>query len=105
VHKQNIVPKHGKGKYDVTVPILFEFQKNPNERKSTRQIWLEQEVAKKENELKNHLSTVIVPTPIPATTKKPLYKILLKKDAKRRQENREASLAKNKALVKPFSFH
>jgi Uncharacterised protein family UPF0564 len=51
------------------------------------------------------MSTVIVPTPIPSTTTRPLYKILLKKDAKRRQENREASLAKNKALVKPFSFH
>lgn len=36
VYKQNMVPKTGKGKYDVTVPILFDFQKNPNERKSTR---------------------------------------------------------------------
>lgn len=42
VYKQNMVSKTGKGKYDVTVPILFEFQKNPNERKSTRQIWLEE---------------------------------------------------------------
>lgn len=36
VNKQNLVPKQGKGKYDVTVPVLFEFLKNPNERKSTR---------------------------------------------------------------------
>jgi hypothetical protein len=36
VYKQNMVSKTGKGKYDVTVPILFEFQKNPNERKSSR---------------------------------------------------------------------
>jgi len=51
-----MVPKTGKGKYDVTVPILFEFQKNPNERKSTRQIWLEEEVARKEKELQKHLT-------------------------------------------------
>lgn len=36
VYKQNMVPKQGKGKYDVTVPVLFEFLKNPNERKSSR---------------------------------------------------------------------
>lgn len=50
-YKQNMVPKQGKGKYDVTVPVLFEFQKNPNERKSTRQLWLEEEVARKERQL------------------------------------------------------
>lgn len=44
IYKQNAVSKEGKGKYDVTVPVLFEFLKNPNERKSTRQIWLEKEV-------------------------------------------------------------
>ncbi len=36
INKQNAVSKDGKGKYDVTVPVLFEFLKNPNERKSTR---------------------------------------------------------------------
>jgi hypothetical protein len=29
----------------------------------------------------------------------------LRKEAKRRQRNREASMAKNKAQSKPFSFH
>lgn len=47
----------------------------------------------------------ITPTEIPMTTKRPLYKLLLKKVDQRRQKNREASLAKNKALSKPFSFH
>ena len=42
---------------------------------------------------------------MPATSAKPLYRLLLKKDAMRRQKNREASLAKNKALAQPFSFH
>ena len=34
-----------------------------------------------------------------------MYKGLLKKDAIRRKKNKEASLAKNKALCKPFSFN
>jgi hypothetical protein len=84
VYKQNNVPKKGKGKYDVTVPVLFEFLKNPNERKSTRQLWLESEVQKKEREINQHLDTRIVPTNIPSTTTRPLYKLLLKKDAQRR---------------------
>jgi hypothetical protein len=51
IEKQNKVPRHGKGKYDVTVPQLFEFQKNPREEKTLRQIWLEKEVERKERDL------------------------------------------------------
>ena len=36
INKQNLVAKNGKGKFNVTVPILFEFQKYPNEKKSMR---------------------------------------------------------------------
>ena len=100
-----MVPKTGKGKYDVTVPILFDFLKNPNERKSTRQIWLEEEVARKEKDLQKHLTKQIKPTEIPKSTTQPLYQYFLRKEAKRRQRNREASMAKNKAQSKPFSFH
>ena len=49
-YKQNIL-REGKGKYNVTVPVLFEFQKNPNESKSTRQKWLEAEMERKEAQL------------------------------------------------------
>lgn len=34
-----------------------------------------------------------------------MYQLLLKRDANRRQQRREASLAKNKAKAQPFSFH
>ena len=89
----------------MTVPVLFEFQKYPNEIKSTRQKWLESEVQKKKEEEQMHLDTRVKPTDIPMSTIKPLYKILLKKDAKRRIKNREASMAENKAKARPFSFH
>lgn len=60
---------------------------------------------RKEREINQHLDTRIVPTNIPSTTLRPLYKLLLKKDAQRRQKNKEASLAKNKAMCQPFSFN
>lgn len=90
--------REGKGKYNVTVPVLFEFQKNPNEKKSTRQKWLEAEMERKEAQLQNHLSTKIKPTEPPRTSTQKLYKIILRREAQRRQKNREASLARNKAL-------
>ena len=105
MQKQNNVRKNGKGKFDVTVPILFEFQKYPNEQKSSRQVWLENEVKLKEQELESHLKTRIKPTPIPETTTKNIYEHLLEKDKIRRRKSKEESLAKNKAMSKPFSFH
>lgn len=77
IHKQNLVRKNGKGKYDVTVPILFDFQKYPNEGKSSRQAWLEEEERKRKAELNKHLTTRIKPTPIPASTTQPKYEKLL----------------------------
>lgn len=45
------------------------------------------------------------PTRIPKSTSQPLYSKLLKKEAHRRQEAKEASLAKNRTLARPFTFH
>ena len=42
---------------------------------------------------------------IPKSTSQPLYKKILKEDEKRRIANKEKSIAKTKALEKPFSFH
>lgn len=43
--KQNKVPKTGKGKYNLTVPVLFPFQKHPRQ-KMTLQEWIEIEKEK-----------------------------------------------------------
>ena len=51
------------------------------------------------------MNTQPKPTPIPKKTLEPQYEKLQIQDKKRRQKNREASLAKNKALAQPFSFH
>ena len=66
--KQNKVPRHGKGKYDVTVPVLFEFQKNPRENKTLRQKWLESEVDSKERDHQRHMNTANKPAEIPKST-------------------------------------
>ena len=53
VYKQNLVPKGGKGKYDVTVPLPFDFMKNQKqETKSIRARRVEEMVKK---ELKDDL--------------------------------------------------
>lgn len=43
--KQNKVPKDGKGKYDLTVPLLFPFQKHPRQKQS-HQEWIDGEKEK-----------------------------------------------------------
>ena len=42
--KQNRVPRSGKGKYNVTVPRLFSFQRKRSVSKTLRQEWLENEI-------------------------------------------------------------
>lgn len=42
---------------------------------------------------------------IPKSTSLPKYAKILKKEAERRQKNKEASMAKTKATEAPFSFH
>jgi hypothetical protein len=39
------------------------------------------------------------------STSQPLYTKILARDALRRQKAKEASLARNRTLAKPFSFH
>jgi hypothetical protein len=47
IGKQNIVPKTGKGKYNVTVPTPFDFLKKSKNEKSIRAMRNEQELARK----------------------------------------------------------
>lgn len=106
VDKQNKVPIDGKGKYNVTVPVPFEFMRNQSaEKKTIRQQWLEGEVERREQELQKTMNTQHKAKPIPKTTTQPLYGKILAKDAARRQKAKEASLARNRTLAKPFSFH
>jgi len=69
-----------------------------------RQKWLEKELQQLKEKEEAEYANKPVAKPIPATTKKPLYKLLLTKQAQRRERNKEESVARNKALSKPFSF-
>ena len=60
---------------------------------------------RKEAQLLSHLQTKIKPTEPPRSSTQKLYKIILRREAQRRQKNREASLARNKALSQPFTFY
>ena len=50
MYKQNMVPKGGKGKYNVTVPDPFSMtrrEEHRSKRKTIRQEWLDEDAAKK----------------------------------------------------------
>ena len=105
VGKQNRVLKGGKGKYNVTVPAPFDFMKRPRQAKTIRQEWLEAEAARKEKQTEKILAHKFKANEIPRSTLKPLYQKILTKNEQRRQEIREASMAKTKQTEKPFSFY
>ena len=85
VKKQNKVLKGGKGKYNVTVPQPFEFDKNPpNKGKTLRQEWLEEEEAQRKKAEERLLKSQFKANEIPKSTTQARYKKLLEKDAKRR---------------------
>ena len=60
--KTDKVLKRAKGKFNITVPVHFEFQKEEEKRKSMpqhktlRQQWLEKELQKKREDEENHLN-------------------------------------------------
>ena len=65
----------------------------------------EQELALKKKRDEAETKVTFRANDIPKTTTQPLYQHILKKDAQRRQMNKEASMAKTKASQKPFSFY
>lgn len=69
--KEDLVPKEGKGKYNITVPVAFEF--DSREKKVTIR---ERKLEKMISELKNKQlvkQTVFRANSIPRSTKQPLY--------------------------------
>ena len=98
--KQNKVPRSGKGKYNVTVPVLYRFQKHKPEGTTLRQQWLEGEVERIEQEAQKEMNTRSKPTPVPRSNSKNLhlFEKLNDRNELRRQKSKEASLAKNRTL-------
>ena len=105
VKKQNLVLKGGKGKYDITVPVPFDFIKHPREGTTIRQAWLEEEIYKREKAEERNSRKNFRANAIPRSTSQPLYRKIQRNDTLRREKNKEASMARTKATQKPFSFH
>jgi hypothetical protein len=81
VKKQNKVLKGGKGKYNVTVPAPFEFDKNPpNKGKTLRQEWLEDEESRRQKAEERMLKSQFKANEIPKSTTQPRFKKLQQKD-------------------------
>jgi len=56
-HKEDLVPKEGKGKYNITVPVVFEFLNRTKEKKTIRELKVEEmikEAKDKEMEEKSY---------------------------------------------------
>lgn len=106
VYKQNMVPKGGKGKYNITVPEPFGMSKRGHgKHKTLRQAWLDEEARNKRKEEDKLIAMNFKANDIPKTTSVPLYGKILRKEEERRQKNKEASMARTKATEAPFSFH
>ena len=101
--KEELVPKEGKGKYNITVPVAFEF--DSREKKVTiRERKLEQML----NELKSRetvVPTVFRANQIPRSTREPLYQRILHANEQRRLELKRMSIAITKQNERPFSFY
>ena len=94
-----MVPKGGKGKYNVTVPEPFGMTRRSASKskvKTFRQQWLDQEAKDKKDEEDRYRAMNFRANEIPKSTTKPLYGKILKKEDQRRRTNKEASMAKTK---------
>lgn len=101
--KEDLVPKEGKGKYNITVPVAFDFDSREKkvtirERKLAQML---QEVRARNEVVK----TVFRANQIPRTTREPKYQRIIQANENRRQELKRMSIAITKQKERPFSFY
>ena len=102
--KQDLVPKTGKGKYDVTVPKPFEFL-NAEKSFTIRQQKFEQMMEKKKKDEEKQLRTRVRAREVPASVKANKYEKMLKAQEEKREDAKRLSMARTKAKEAPFNFH
>lgn len=100
-----MVPKEGKGKYNVTVPVPYEFLKKKKEHKTIREQKLEQMLKDKEDLEMEFKGYQFKANNIPRSTREPLYQQIIEYNGQRRQEVKRLSMAITKQKEKPFSFY
>ena len=102
--KQDLVPKTGKGKYDVTVPKPFEFL-NAEKAYTIRQQKFEQMMEQKKRDEEKQLSTRVRARDVPAIVKVNKYVKMLKAQEWKKEEAKRLSMARTKAKEAPFNFY
>lgn len=100
-----MVPKEGKGKYNITVPVPYEFLKKTKTQKTIREQKLEEMLKEKEQAIVEVRSYQFKANRIPRTTTEPLYQKIMESNEARRQEVKRLSMAITKEREKPFSFY
>lgn len=104
VRKQNLVPKTGKGKFNVTVPVPFEFM-NQEKGFSIRQKKVEQMIKEKKREEEKALAFEYRAREVPKNVKENKFEKLMKSQEDKRQEAKRLAVAKIKASEAPFKFY
>lgn len=104
-YKEELVPKDGKGKYNITVPVAFEFLNKTKEAKTIRERKVAAMIAESHSRDQEERCYQFKANEIPRSTQEPLYQRLLATNEARRQEVKRMSLAITKQREKPFSFY
>lgn len=96
----------GKGKYRITIPEPFKFDKRDKTKdKSTQQRRLEEDLRYKELVVDYEISCQFKAKDIPKSTMEPRYQRIMENNEQRRQEVLRQSQAMTRANEKPFSFY
>lgn len=96
VKKQNLVPKTGKGSYNLTVPVPFEFL-NKEKGFSIRQKKVEKMIQDKEKEEEKELAFKYRAREIPMHVKTEKFKKICENQEKKRYDAKRLAMAKIKA--------
>ena len=104
-YKEEMIPKDGKGKYNITVPVVFEFLNRTKEHKTIREQKVEEMIKEKHDRVEEERGYRFKANDIPKSTKQPKYQQILAANEERRQEVKRMSLAITKQREKPFGFY
>lgn len=99
-----MVPKTGKGKYNLTVPVPFDFLNKPKSY-SIRQKKVEQMVKQKNREEEIALRMEYRAREIPKHVKQEKFREICEAQEKRKMDMKRLAMAKIKETEKPFSFY
>lgn len=72
-YKEEMIPKDGKGKYNITVPVVFEFLNRTKEHKTIREQKLEEMIKEKQDRIEEERGYRFKANDIPKSTKQPKY--------------------------------